>query len=196
MSQVAIAGNASGTGTLTIAAPNTNSNYTLTLPTNTGTLISTASSGQVIPKAALPTGSVLQVVNTDYQTETSLTSTTYTEITGLNTAITPTSSSSKVLITGTLQVGHSSTTGGAIRLYRDGTLIGRDPFKWFYFGANNDVGGTLAWSFLDAPATTSSVTYKVYWRCDNATPIYLNRTSTNTTIEKGSSQITLMEIAA
>jgi hypothetical protein len=37
MSQVAISGNASGTGTLTIAAPNTNSDYTLTLPTNTGT---------------------------------------------------------------------------------------------------------------------------------------------------------------
>ena len=43
MSQVAISGNASGTGTLTIASPNTNSNFTLTLPTNTGTLISTAS---------------------------------------------------------------------------------------------------------------------------------------------------------
>ena len=43
MSQVAISGNASGTGTLTIAAPNTNSNYTLNLPAETGTLISTAS---------------------------------------------------------------------------------------------------------------------------------------------------------
>ena len=39
MSQVAISGNASGTGTLTIAAPNTNSNRTLTLPDSTGTLI-------------------------------------------------------------------------------------------------------------------------------------------------------------
>jgi hypothetical protein len=38
MSQVAISGNASGTGTLTIAAPNTNSNYTLTLPQTTSTL--------------------------------------------------------------------------------------------------------------------------------------------------------------
>jgi hypothetical protein len=38
MSQVAISGNASGTGTLTIAAPNTNSNYTLTLPQTTATL--------------------------------------------------------------------------------------------------------------------------------------------------------------
>lgn len=39
MSQVAISGNASGTGTLTIAAPNTNSNYTLTLPAATGTVM-------------------------------------------------------------------------------------------------------------------------------------------------------------
>lgn len=39
MSQIAISGNASGTGVLTIASPNTNSNYTLTLPTATGTLV-------------------------------------------------------------------------------------------------------------------------------------------------------------
>jgi len=39
MSQVAISGNASGTGTLTIAAPNTNSNYTLNLPAATGTVM-------------------------------------------------------------------------------------------------------------------------------------------------------------
>lgn len=41
MSQVAISGNASGTGTLTIASPNTNSNYTLTLPTATTELVGT-----------------------------------------------------------------------------------------------------------------------------------------------------------
>jgi hypothetical protein len=41
MSQVAISGNASGTGTLTIAAPNTNSNYTLTLPQATTTIVGT-----------------------------------------------------------------------------------------------------------------------------------------------------------
>jgi hypothetical protein len=43
MSKVSIQGDASGTGTLTIAAPNTNSNYTLTLPTNTGTVMTSAS---------------------------------------------------------------------------------------------------------------------------------------------------------
>jgi hypothetical protein len=47
MSLVKVSGNASGTGTLTIAAPNTNSDYTLTLPTNSGTIISTASTAAV-----------------------------------------------------------------------------------------------------------------------------------------------------
>ncbi len=47
MSLVNISGNASGTGTLTIAAPNTNTDYTLTLPTQTGTLITTAG-GQAV----------------------------------------------------------------------------------------------------------------------------------------------------
>lgn len=146
--------------------------------------------------SSLPTGSVLQVVGTDYQTETSLQSATYTEISGLSTAITPKFSTSKVLFQGTLQVGTNPQTGMVIQIYRNGTLISRDPFKWIYFGTIGDTGGTVSWSFLDSPATTSAVTYKVYWRCDNGSfPIYLNRTSTNTSLEKGSSQITLMEIA-
>jgi len=195
MGNLVLSGATSGSITLEpTAVAGTN---TITLPAETGTFLTTGSSGQSIPKAALPTGSVLQVVSTDYQTELSLTSGTYTEITGLNTSLTPTASSSKVLITGTLQVANNASTGGAIRLYRNSTIIGRDPFKWFYFGSNNDTGGTLAWSFLDSPATTSSVTYKVYWRCDNASyTIYLNRTDANTSLEKGGSQITLMEISA
>lgn len=41
MSQIAISGNASGTGVFTIASPNSNSNYTLTLPTATTTVVGT-----------------------------------------------------------------------------------------------------------------------------------------------------------
>lgn len=48
MSQVRVSGNASGTGILTVTSPNTNSNYTLTLPANTGTLLSSASTGAVL----------------------------------------------------------------------------------------------------------------------------------------------------
>jgi len=39
MSQIALSGNASGTGVLTIASPNTNTNYTQTLPTAAGTFV-------------------------------------------------------------------------------------------------------------------------------------------------------------
>lgn len=42
MSQVAISGNASGTGVFTIASPNSNSSYTLTLPAATTTFFGTA----------------------------------------------------------------------------------------------------------------------------------------------------------
>lgn len=42
MSQVAISGNASGTGVFTVQSPNSNVNYSLTLPTQTGTLATTA----------------------------------------------------------------------------------------------------------------------------------------------------------
>jgi hypothetical protein len=44
MSSIYLESNASGTGTFTIASPNSNSNYTLTIPTNTGTILSSASS--------------------------------------------------------------------------------------------------------------------------------------------------------
>jgi len=47
MSKVQLAGNASGTGIFTIASPNSNTDRTLTLPDNTGTLVTTASTGTV-----------------------------------------------------------------------------------------------------------------------------------------------------
>ena len=59
MSQIAISGNASGTGVLTIASPNTNSNYTLTLPTATTTVVGTDATQSLTNKsfdsASVPT---------------------------------------------------------------------------------------------------------------------------------------------
>lgn len=45
MSNIALTPNASGTGTFTIASPNSNTDRTLTLPDNTGTILTTATSG-------------------------------------------------------------------------------------------------------------------------------------------------------
>jgi len=45
MSKVQLQGNASGTGVFTIASPNSNTDRTLTLPDNTGTILTSASTG-------------------------------------------------------------------------------------------------------------------------------------------------------
>ena len=191
MSLVKVSGNASGTGTLTIAAPNTNTDYTLTLPTNTGTLISTGSTGQVIPKAALPAGSVLQVVNATFATQISTSSATYSD-TGLTASITPTSATSKIMcFVNMVGTGKDSGNGWvSFRLLRDATSIIIFEYQAGYTASSAANGsGACSTCFLDSPATTSATTYKVQYSnppgAGNAYAQLGNSTST----------ITLMEIA-
>jgi hypothetical protein len=192
MSSVAISGNASGAGVLTIAAPNTASNFTLTLPTNTGTLISTASTGQVIPKAALPTGSVLQVVQANYSTEVSSSSASYVT-TNLVGTITPTSSTSRVLVITSMQIsraaGTSNNSGMNLQLQRNATAI-QTSQSLLYTNTNLALRSIYAYSYLDSPATTSATTYTWYMAQQNAGDVIYTHTN-NTT-----STIILMEIAA
>lgn len=152
---------------------------------------------QVIPKATLPTGSVLQVVQTVYTTQTSLNSTSYTDISGFSASITPTSSTSKILVMVSANVSHSTPTGGYLALLRGSTNITSPNGFWFYAGnANTNYGGMAAIiNLLDSPATTSSTTYKMQWKCDNANPIYINRSEANAGLS-GISCMTLLEIAA
>jgi len=96
MSKIALTPNASGTGTLTIAAPNTSTDRTITLPDETGSIITTGSSGQVIPIAALPAGSIIQIVRASTNTEISFTNT-GTNNFNFQCAITPLYSTSKIL---------------------------------------------------------------------------------------------------
>ena len=196
MSQVAISGNASGTGTLTIAAPNTNSNYTLTLPTNTGTLISTKSAG-----------TVLQVVSTTKtDTFTSTTTVAFTDITGFSVSITPSSATSKILVTvsGTCS-GQSATSGSNLRLMRDSTAIGvgdaagsRSRATTNSYQADANQSNPFSMNFLDSPSTTSAITYKVQFFISAGT-FYFNRAQSDSDVvgvHRYASTITVMEIAA
>lgn len=201
MSQVAISGNASGTGTLTISAPNTNSNYTLTLPQNTGTLISTKSAG-----------TVLQVVSTAKTDTFSLAATTtFTDITGLSVSITPTSTTSKIYVV--VSIGGASMSAGgaqAYRLVRGSTAIGvgtatgtRQPTSFRDFNGSSDGNvafGGYTFSFLDSPATDSATTYKLQVIVQTGTG-YINQSpsdadTNNVWGTRPASTITVMEIAA
>jgi hypothetical protein len=199
MSLVKIQGNASGTGEFTIAAPNSNTNRTLTLPDNTGTILTSATT------TGFPAGSVLQVVSATYSTYTVISSTSYTD-TGLSASITPTSSSSKILVIVSQQNSvyrdTNSVISGGISLVRGSTTIlysERTPMITAGTSSTSNIitGGRQSIVYLDSPATTSSTTYKTQGQVSttsNGGALRVNdyQDVSGTTV----STITLMEIAA
>jgi hypothetical protein len=187
MSNIALVSPASGTATFSITTPSgTSTDRTLTLPDNSGTLLSNAST------AGFPAGSVLQVVNAVYSTEALSTSTTYAD-TGLTASITPTSASSKILVfVNQAGVGkRNGDTRAKLRLLRDGTQVIQFENNAGYT-ANSDINriGASSTSYLDSPATTSSVTYKTQYGLQDGSG------QAGVQYDGASSTITLMEIAA
>jgi hypothetical protein len=183
MSSVVISGDTSGS--ITLAAPAVAGTNTLTLPANTGTVITTASSGQSIPKAALPTGSVLQVVSANTNTTTSNTSSTATAASNLSVSITPTSSTSKIFLIASV-VATNSNGNGNYYFAKNGTTIGATEKYTASTGTTSQYA--ISMSYLDSPATTSATTYQVYFNAGSGT-MYVNQNGTYSTI-------TAMEIVA
>lgn len=207
MASVVIAGDTSGT--VTLAAPATAGTTTLTLPTTNGTLITTGSSGQSIPKAALPTGSVLQVLQTVKSDTFSTSSTSATDITGLSVSITPTSSTSKILVMYDVKTSMENFQM-SLFLVRNSTAIYIGDAAGSRIRASSAICAvpdpTGFWRsavsqtsvFLDSPATTSATTYKVQCQV-NAGTGYVNRSGPDQDDvfrARTPSSITVMEIAA
>jgi len=106
-------------------------------------------------------GKVLQVVYSSYATETTSASGTFAT-TNLTANITPSLNTSKVLIlvnqSGCLKYG--SSTGLYLRLKRNSTVISNFERTAGDTGSSATNGvGSCSTSVLDAPATTSSITY-------------------------------------
>jgi hypothetical protein len=188
----------STSGSVTLQEPAIAGSTVLTLPAVSGTVLTTGSSGQSIPKAALPTGSILQVVQAEYSTSTSTTSGTFTD-SGLTASITPTSSTSKILVLINQQIrvnkSGAADTGYGLRILRGATAIfSRDDSATAQYyttqaGTSADLRFPNTMIYLDSPATTSSTTYKTQ----------INSFNTSTVAAQHGSQpstITLMEIAA
>jgi len=156
-------------------------------------------------------GKVLQVISAT-KTDTFSTTTTMTSggaaITGLSVTITPSSTSSKFLLSSVINCdGTSAVTQCYAWLARGSTKIGAgDPVGSrigtggrFYY-ESNDVSGTIPMQYLDSPSTTSPITYNVYIATENAAgSVVVNRTinDTNNTSNgsRQSSTLTVMEIA-
>jgi hypothetical protein len=181
----------STSGSVTLQEPAVAGTTVLDLPAVSGTVLTTGSSGQSIPKAALPTGSVLQVVNTTLNgSQTSTTSSSFVS-SGFSLAITPTSSTSKILIFASLAATNTSSTGRAVfTLYRGATQLNSNGLGLY---ENYSTTGydqvQIAFNYLDSPATTSSTTYTIYFKQSTTGTAYCGNSD-------GNQMITLMEIAA
>tara|TARA_Y100000592_G_C5452198_1_gene309356 strand:+ start:256 stop:774 length:519 start_codon:yes stop_codon:yes gene_type:complete len=111
-------------------------------------------------------GHVVQVVQATYATETVSGSGSFTD-TGLSVSITPTSTSSKVLVMVNVASSGVVNNGGAdargnFRIERGGsTILGSDIRSYDYGNSGSILFGAFFLSFLDSPASTSALTYKL-----------------------------------
>jgi len=156
-------------------------------------------------------GKVLQVLQAVKSDAFSTTSTSLVDVSGLSVSITPSSTSSKILVHVDLLLSASYFIGHA-QLVRNSTLIyradsaGNRPIDSITFAQNPSNDGIMQRSsimYLDSPSTTSATTYKVQasTRKDGAGSgvFYINRTTqdrdTTGYDARGVSSITVMEIA-
>lgn len=112
-------------------------------------------------------GKVLQVVTATSSTLTTIASTTFTDTT-LTATITPTLSTSKVLVLVSQQIQGAKDNngiGGGTRLLRGATTIYKlgDEFATIYTNSN-EISGIMSMAYLDSPSTTSATTYKTQAR--------------------------------
>ena len=187
----------SSSGQVTVDVPAAAGTNTLTLPANTGNVITNKTAG-----------TILQVVSTT-KTDTFSTSTvdTFVDITGLSVAITPSATSSKILVLYDVQM--SGTEIFFMQLVRASTAIKvgdsdsanrlETTVGGTFQPSNNDKVIAIAGNFLDAPSTTDATTYKLQGRVYSASKSFsVNRTINDTNAGysgRGASTITVMEVA-
>ncbi len=176
---------------------------------NTNTRLALGTAGQVLrvnsgataPEWATPAGGgkVLQVVSAVTTTATTIASTSFTDTT-ITLAITPTLSTSKILVMVSANFFITRTANNqnvGAKLVRGATDIltyTNSDFAGFFGGGitSQDNRHTSPIIYLDSPATTSATTYKVQAQVSdtaNAGSVTFQRNS-------NSSTITLMEIGA
>jgi hypothetical protein len=143
-------------------------------------------------------GAVLQVVQSVKTDNVTTTSTSFIDLAGLSVTITPSSASSKILVS--LNIGAIANTLNAVKfnILRNGVAIAqpdtgsnKSTINTYPGGGLGVWGGNALW--LDSPNTTSAVTYKVQWCVDGSTG-YMNRHTGNVEYTSVSS-ITATEIA-
>ena len=170
--------------------------------------------GDGLATSGLPTGAILNVVQAIKTDTTASSSTSFEDVSGLTVNITPTSTSSKVLVMvsfcwagATNSSPKFKLAGGNADDFVGAAAGNRVRVAYYaaddYFNGSGNAGNETAFNafiqYLDAPASTSQQTYKLQAETDGNGAYYINRTNAdvNDAAEGGrsASSITVMEIA-
>jgi hypothetical protein len=139
-------------------------------------------------------GKILQVVSASLTTQKSTSSTSFVD-TDLTCNITPSATSSKILVVISQHNSvnrASSLARGQVQVLRDSTVI-FTPNSWTInmqqTGSDLAHSTMLSFNYLDSPSTTSQVTYKTQMKADTSTNILVSQNGHESTI-------VLMEVGA
>ena len=165
---------------------------TLTTSSGSGT-ITLGQSGETINvsgTAGTGFGKILQVVQGSTSSEVTH-STSYAD-TGLSAAITPSSTSNKILIMVNQHCYTAGDSGGSIKILRDSTSIYTpgESYAFYFDGSSIDARQYHSFNYLDSPSSTSAITYKTQGRAYNSNAFKTQNGGYFTSF------ITLMEVAA
>ena len=169
-----------------------------------------AQGAQGAPAAGV-NGKILQVKQTVKTDTFSTNASGNTAITGLSVSITPSATSSKILVMYSVNYdSNRSNSGGGFRIYRNASTLlanaaaaGNRYLVNADFGANanqDQSGMHRSFTYLDSPSSTSSLTYQLYiHKFDTSYYAYINRSQTDA--NEGDdprmvSSITVMEVSA
>ena len=144
--------------------------------------------------ASITTGKVLQVVTGVTYTMTTSTSSTYAD-TSLTASITPSSTSSKILIIVNQYMRKDQTnTYIGYKLFRDTTELNYIGDLIAYNQNSDSDSNGIGTTYLDTPSSTSSITYKTQFATLGGGTITIQADGGSAT-ENGRGSMTLMEIA-
>jgi hypothetical protein len=137
----------------------------------------------------MPTGSVIQTVQGTSSTSVTTSSTSFVT-SNFSVSITPKSSTSKILILHAAPCYNNTANYGIdLTMYRGGSNIAPNTVFGSIYAASSVSWATIAFNYLDSPATTSSTTYTVYFKSTYGGTVTYN-------VGGAGASITLLEIQA
>ena len=151
--------------------------------------------------AYMPTTSAVTLA-----TQASTTSTTYADVSGASVAITPSATSSKILVIANAAINNA--TGGYstyVQLVRGSTPIGNGTavgtaYACFGFfegsaGSSGSWASNCSIAYIDSPSSTSAVTYKIQMAVNGGTGYIGGASGTGNGTGRSATNITLLELS-